>query len=74
MAWRSTVAVGLPRGVERPASELANRLEQAEARVSAEVVHLHERLVDEVLELADHLVRLDPVARHHRLGGLEGER
>ena len=66
--------VDLAGTLELASRELAHRLEHAEARLGRGVVHLHERLIHEVLEQVEHLRRRESLVGYDGLGGIEGER
>ena len=60
--------------LELASGELAHGLEHAEARLGDGVVHLHERLIHEVLEQVEHLRLRESLVGYDGLGGVEGER
>src|SRR3954454_1668905 len=60
--------------LELASRELADRLEHAESRFGGGVIHLYQRLIDEMLQQVEHLHHLESLVRYDGLGGIECER
>src|SRR5215472_4719207 len=63
---------GLPSGFQLLPSELPNDLKQPIAGMASQLLHMNERLIDQVREQFKYLSLFDPVPRAHGLGCLQG--